>query len=81
MFMGFTNSGWEVILFLSVFLCPVAFFSCDSFVVELLENVCGIVFVSVCSLWAVLRRDLAINKVIVYLSVPNFKKTKEHPCT
>lgn len=54
MFMGFTSSGCEVILFLSVFLCLATFFSCDSSVLkfELLENVCGIVFVSVCSVWA-----------------------------
>lgn len=26
-----------------------------------------------------LRCDLPISKVIVYLSIPNFKKTKEHP--
>lgn len=25
--------------------------------------------------------DLAINKVIVYLCITNFKETKEHPCT
>lgn len=51
---GIHQLCFEVILFLSVFLCPVAFFSCDSFVVkfEILENVCDIVFVSVCSLWA-----------------------------
>lgn len=26
-----------------------------------------------------LRCDLPVYKVIVYLSIPNFKKTKEHP--
>lgn len=25
--------------------------------------------------------DFAINKVIVYLCITNFEKTKEHPCT
>lgn len=48
---GFVKSISKVILFLNGFLCIVAFFTCDSSVVkfELLENVCGIVFSSVCS--------------------------------
>lgn len=48
---GFIKSSSKVILFLNVFLCIIAFFSCDSTVVkfELLENVCDTVFISVCS--------------------------------
>lgn len=80
---GICQLWCELILFLSVFLCPVAFFSCDSFVVkfELLENVCGVVFVLFAQCGHFLSCDLAITKVIVYLCITNFKKTKEHPCT